>query len=173
MAAVLSTLSIISFGIAGVCLLLAVFFWFFFKIPTVINDLTGRTARKSIAQMRAANEKASAKRHGESEGNVSRGKLTGTMHDFGRKKKNCVEPDQQRPETGLLKDNQAEGFAAEVTGLLDDEPTGFLEDEETGALVEETAQLHAEGQNDQQHPDVKQLTMLDEVMLIHTEEEIQ
>ena len=165
MAALLSTLSIISFGIAGVCLLLAVFFWSFFKIPTVINDLTGRTARKSIAQMRAANEKASAKRHGESEGNVSRGKLTGTMHDFGRKKKNCVEPDQQRPETGLLKDNQAEGFAAEATG--------FLEDEETGALVEETAQLHAEGQNDQQHLDVKQLTMLDEVMLIHTEEEIQ
>ena len=45
MAQTLQTLSVISFVIAGACLVLAVFFWLFFKIPTVIGDLSGRTAK--------------------------------------------------------------------------------------------------------------------------------
>ena len=48
MAETLSILSIVSFAVAGASFMLAVFFWFFFKIPTVIGDLSGRTARKSI-----------------------------------------------------------------------------------------------------------------------------
>ena len=70
MAQTLQTLSIISFAVAGVCLVLAVFFWFFFKIPIVIGDLSGRTARKSIAKMRAANEKSGAKSYKESKTNA-------------------------------------------------------------------------------------------------------
>lgn len=41
MAQTLQALSVISFVIAGACLVLAVFFWLFFKIPTVIGDLSG------------------------------------------------------------------------------------------------------------------------------------
>jgi len=58
MAETLSTLSIISFVLAVIALALAIVFWFFFDIPTVIGDLTGRTARKTIAKMRAENEKS-------------------------------------------------------------------------------------------------------------------
>lgn len=79
MAETLQLLSIISFAVAAVCLVLAVFLWFFFRIPDVIGDLSGRTARKSIAKMRAANEKSGSKSYKESKANAERGKLTGTM----------------------------------------------------------------------------------------------
>lgn len=61
MAQVLSIISIISFIVAGLAFLLAVFFWFKFKIPSVIGDLSGRTARKSIAKMRQNSENAGKK----------------------------------------------------------------------------------------------------------------
>lgn len=61
MAETLSLWSAISFVIAGIGLGAAVFFWFFFKIPSVIGGLTGRTARKSIEKMRASDEKAGNK----------------------------------------------------------------------------------------------------------------
>ena len=63
MAETLSTLSIISFVLAAVALAVAIVLWFFFDIPTVIGDLTGRTARKSIAKMRAENEKSGVKKY--------------------------------------------------------------------------------------------------------------
>lgn len=48
MADTLSLLSVIAFVIAGVSLAVAIFLWFFFHISSVIGDLSGRTARKSI-----------------------------------------------------------------------------------------------------------------------------
>lgn len=57
-AEILSLISTISFVIAAISFALAVFFWFSFKIPSVIGDLSGRTAKKSIARMRASNERA-------------------------------------------------------------------------------------------------------------------
>ena len=71
MADTLSTLSVISFAVAAVCLVLAVFLGVFFKIPTVISDLSGRTARKSIAKMRTANEKTGVKTYQASKTNGS------------------------------------------------------------------------------------------------------
>ena len=61
MAGTLSTLSVVSFIAAGVALAAAVFLWFYFKIPTVIGDLSGRNAKRSIARMREANEKNSGR----------------------------------------------------------------------------------------------------------------
>ena len=79
MAETLSNLSVIAYVVAAVCLVLAVFLWFIFKIPTVIGDLSGRTARKSIAKMRSANEKSGNKAYRASDVNRNRGKLTETM----------------------------------------------------------------------------------------------
>ena len=44
-AELLSTLSTVAFVVAGVSLALSVFFWFFFRIPTVIGDLSGKNAK--------------------------------------------------------------------------------------------------------------------------------
>lgn len=54
----LSTLSVTSYILAGVFLVTAIVLWFVLKIPRVIGDLSGRNARKSIAEMRNGNEKA-------------------------------------------------------------------------------------------------------------------
>ncbi len=168
MASTLSLLSIISFVIAGVSLVLAVFFWIFFKIPTVIGDLSGRTARKSIARMRAANEKSGAKGYKESKTNVERGKLTDTMQ---HSKKLTPEPQQEqpgdRPDTGLLTDNQASGPLSEETGMLESETTGLLFDENATAPLDNPAD-----KKPSKREGGKKLTMLDDVMLIHTDEVI-
>lgn len=174
MAQTLETLAIISFVAAGVCLVLAFFFWFLFKIPNIIGDLSGRTARKSIAKMRAANEKTGVKGYKESKTNVARGKLTGTVPDSDKLAKKKTASDAQRPETGLLADNLADGLEPEITGVLVDEATGMLDSKTTGLLVDEdaTALLDATTQKNVKRTGGKKLKMLDEVMLIHTEEVI-
>ncbi len=166
MAETLSTLSIISFAIAGVCLVLAVFFWFFFRIPSVIGDLTGRTARKSIARMRAANEKTGVKGYKESKANAARGKLTGAIPDSDKLIKKNTTGNNQNPETGLLAENQADRPESEATGILESETTGLLVDEEATAPLDTPAQKHAKRTGG------KKMTMIDEVMLIHTDEVI-
>lgn len=174
MAQTLQTLSIISFAVAGLCLVLAVFFWFFFKIPSVIGDLSGRTARKSIAKMRAANEKTGVKSYKESKTNAERGKLTGTMPDSGKLNKNTPTPVNSQPETGLLSDNKAEGLESEATGVLDEE-TGMLDSETTGLLVDEnaTAPLDTPTQRAVVRTGGKKIEILEEIMFIHTEEVIE
>ena len=173
MADTLSNLSIISFIAAGVFFALAVFLWFFFRIPAVFGDLTGRTARKSIANMRAANEKSGAKSYRESQTNAVRGKLTDTMPGLEKAKGKKEAPkvpnmkkvptgtlsDGGQPETGLLRENKEDNFQTEATGLL-------MRDEMTVPL-EETVQLKAD------HKNGKKLTMIDEVMFIHTDEVIE
>lgn len=167
MAEILSTLSIISFSVAGVSFVLAVFFWFFFKIPTVIGDLSGRTARKSIAKMRAANEKTGVKSYKESKTNAERGKLTGTMPNSGKNKKKKSAPDDGKPETGLLVENKADVIESESTALLDSETTGLLVDEDATAPLDTPSQKQAKRNGG------KKLTVIDEAMLIHTEEVIE
>lgn len=49
-------ISNIAFVASAIFAILAVFFFVKFKIPSVISDLTGRTARKSIAEMRSSSK---------------------------------------------------------------------------------------------------------------------
>ena len=173
MAQTLQALSVISFVIAGACLVLAVFFWLFFKIPTVIGDLSGRTAKKSIAKMRAANEKTGTKSYKESRINAELGKLTGTIPNLGKPDKSQRTPHDGKPETGLLTENKADGFESEATGMLD-EATGILGSETTGLLVDDnaTAPLASLPRKFPAHSSGKQLEMIEEVMLVHTKEVI-
>ncbi len=166
MAEMLLTLSIISFIIAGVCLVVTAFLWFLLKIPAVIGDLSGRNARKSIAKMRAANEKSGSKSYKGSKTHAKRGKLTDIMQ---HSKKHKQEPSSSddRPDTGLLNDDRAAGTLSEATGMLDSETTGLLVDEDVTAPLD----------NPVQHKPIKReggvkLKMLDEVLLIHTDEVI-
>lgn len=76
MVEIIKTLSWISFAAAAVCLLLAVFVWFRFQIMSVINDLTGKTAKKAIEQIRSKNVKSGDKSYRSSPVNINRGPLT-------------------------------------------------------------------------------------------------
>ncbi|MCI9523519.1 MAG: hypothetical protein HFF01_00490 [Erysipelotrichaceae bacterium] len=52
----LSMVSKFSYVISLISLAAAIFCWFHFSIPSVYNDLSGKTAKKSIAQMIRMNE---------------------------------------------------------------------------------------------------------------------
>lgn len=159
MAETLSSLSNLSFVLAAICASLTIFFWFYFKIPRVFGDLTGRTAKRSIAQMRAANEKSGVKSYRESRVNLSRGKLTDTMSELKLKpEEKNYEKVVENPgeETGILNENREGNFESEATGLL-------MEEEETTLLAEKVYG----------HKAKKKITMIEEVMIIHTEEVIE
>lgn len=167
MAETLLILSIISFAVAGVSFVLAVFFWFFFRIPTVIGDLSGRTAKKSVARMRAANEKTGTKTYKESKTNVARGKLTGNIPDSEKLNKKKSATNTDKPETGLLAENKAQSIVSEETGILDDKVAGLFVDEETTTSLDTTVSSVTKRTGG------KTIKIMEEVMLVHTDEVIQ
>lgn len=187
---ILNMISLISYILGAISLFLAIIFWVNFNIPAVIGDLTGRTARKSIESMRANNEKTGNKSFMPSKTNADRGKLTSTMPDTDETtetlvKKKDVESDYQ--ETGLLDENRMNAYDSEQTGLLTEEKetelletdvlgTELLDDyNETGLLVEENATTLLDESVEIQptYPVDIDFVMLDEVMLIHTDEIIE
>lgn len=62
MAETLGTLSVIFGAAAAICFAAAIFFLIFFRIPALIEELSGQTARKSIAGMREVRTKNEAGR---------------------------------------------------------------------------------------------------------------
>ena len=181
LAEILSLISTISYVVAGICLALALLFWFVFRIPKVMGDLSGRTAKKSIAKMRARNERAGGKGFQPSATNAQRGKLTTPAEKVPAKAQTAPKQKQNQPpaaqpgampETSLLDANKANAEIGEQTSLLSDpaatqllqdpEATELLTDPNATTLLQETP------------PAVggMPMTMLDDVMLIHTEERI-
>lgn len=62
--------------LAGMMLVLSVILFFYFRIPRVIGDLSGSTAKKAIESIRQQNEQTGVKVHRSSRGNLERGKVT-------------------------------------------------------------------------------------------------
>ena len=135
-AEILSVVSFILFVIAVVALIAAIILFIYFRIPRIYGDLSGKTARKSIKQMRQENESRQAQGHQPSAVNRERGNIT---------------PDQN--ETSLLMGN-------EETTLLSCDGTVLLDEKGNEKII----------------PAGKEggisLRIIDEVMLIHTEEVI-
>ena len=170
-AEILSLISLISYIVAGVSFLFAVIFWFLFGIPSVIGDLSGRTAKKSIARKRAYNEKSGGRGYQPSATNVDRGKLTDTMQHsrkLAADNKPAAPQKNEKPasgmqETEILETNRAAAVVQEQTALLGPD---------TVSLSEETAPLSVSSiQHDKPSGGMK-ITMLDDVVLIHTNEVI-
>ncbi|MEG2928208.1 MAG: hypothetical protein RR846_01550 [Oscillospiraceae bacterium] len=168
MADTLSVISLVSFIVSGICFLLAVFFWFKFRILTIIGDLSGRTAQKSIERMRSYNEKSGGKAYKSNAVNIGRGKITDTLPPSEKLKQDNSKKKSEQVETGLLSTNKveiAQVYTAELpdscntTALLDDSGTELLEEYTAVPLPEK----HRKG--------VK-LEIIDETILIHTDEVI-
>ena len=174
MADILSNISIVLYVIAGVCLVITVLLWFAFDIPTVIGDLSGRTAKKSIAKMRENNERSGVKSFKSSKTNLERGKLTGVPETTGNINKQSTTSSTEE-ETGLLDDQAVQLSASEETALLNEseetallsevEETGLLVDDNETALLEETISYNIPVGG-------KHLEMIESVMMIHTSEVI-
>lgn len=163
MADTLSIISIIAYIAAGVFLILAVILAIVFRIPSVIGDLSGRNAKKSIEQMRANNVRSGNKSYRPTKTNLERGKLTDTMSDTAGKVKGY----ENLEETGVLDENRATSYSeAETTQLSQRDYTEPLDTEE------DTKPLFG-GQNiSNERAEAVRITMLDEIMFIHTDEEI-
>lgn len=154
---ILSTISTISFVLSGVCLVFAILFFVKFKIPVVIGDLSGKTAKKSIARMRENNEKSGAKVFRSSRENENRGKITGIIKESAKLDKAVSQSKEESIETGLL--------------IEQDVPTQSLD--ETSFLDESRTELLIENQQSIAEPvrrKGKQLIMLEEILLIHSNE---
>lgn len=147
MADILFRISNISLGLAAGFLFLSVLLWFVFGIPGIIGDLSGRTAKKSIAKMRENNEKTVAKTY--------------------RPKRNSmrweglVAKDKDLP--GL---NREEAVTEKLVTKSEDltEGTVQLEEEITESLLEKTEVPTAK------NIAVENWRMLENIMLIHTNE---
>lgn len=162
--------SILSFILSGVCLLLAIFFWIRFDILEVIGNLSGRTARKNVEKRRANNEKNGAKpalSEKKPQGKNSISKMPAKSV-----KMNTVSQMEQiedtHPETGLLSENKA-GFERETqTDVLAGDVTGELIADETSLLAPSGKAPVLQAQSLPK----KRLTMLDDLIIVHTDEVI-
>lgn len=167
MAHILSIASLVSFIISGVCLVLAVLFWIYFRIPSVIGYFTGRTARKSIAKTRKSNEASGNKSYRPSVTNIKRGKLTDTMPDSTKLNKQTSNPPSfDKGQTGVLEENKVSEDRADQTDRLDDNSTELLLGSDETELLAKEAQAKRKTAK-------KKLRMLDEVIYTHTDEVIE
>ena len=166
MADTLSIISLVSFIVAGICFALAVFFWFSFRIPKVIGDLSGRTARRSIAKMRASNEESGNKSFRPSANNINKGNLTVPMSDSDKLKSQETDPLSDESEIDVLGEFKVSGRSAGLTVALDDSETEWLVDGDSTVPLEQIAVPSRKSVG-------KELTMLDDIIQIHTDEVIE
>lgn len=177
MAGILSSISIVSFVIAGISFVLAVVFFFLFKIPNVIGDLSGRNAQRSIARLREINERSGSKVYKTSATNQKRGKLTGTIDAFDQMQKKSKETlklrkkntsDDNRVETGLLKSNAVEKINIQNTVLLEtSDETGLLSN------FKETKTMELSSNWLKSRVGGKKLELIEDIMIVHTNEVIE
>ena len=159
-AEILSTLSMVCFIVAGVSFAAAVFFWFKFRILEVYGDLTGKTAKRSIEKLRKENERLGDRKKRTETGRQG-GMVTGNSPTVGSSSDMGL-TSGEIPETEMLESNRAAAPA-----MVSDATTALLEDDDaTGLLAEQPAApapVRTGG---------VELILLEEVMLVHTEESI-
>lgn len=168
----INIVSIIFFIIAGVSLLVAIYSFVRFNIPQVIGELSGRTARKSIAQMRDKNEKTGNKAHRPSPSAIERGTLTDKIE----KKKSVEKSDKKisKVEEGTELLNSTEKLLTNIqTELLNESETELSDDNATTVLSEETTVL-TNNDNSQINVsnDSNDFKIIQNIVLIHTNETI-
>ena len=159
MADLIEKLSIIAFVAAGCCLLLTILIWFRFRILSVINDLSGKTAKRAIAQIRENYLRTCNKAYHPGIVNLNRGPLTTPM------------PEVSATPTEKLPDDQVGKPVPETILYQEAGKTQILlaSEAERGTTV-----LNQDVNNiadTSERPKVE-LTILEQVVMIHTNEVI-
>ncbi|TGY39935.1 hypothetical protein E5347_16175 [Clostridium sartagoforme] len=173
MAGILSIVSTVSFVLAGIFLIIAILLWIKFGILNIIGDLSGRTAKKSIAKMRENNEKIGKKSFKPSFVNLGRGKLTDAMKGSEKLNKSDLKDYEYQPETGILEKNEINGLCGIMTDILEDNNlTGLLNEKETEILNNTTTTLLNEDIEDhlEKVTGIVDFKIIDEVIIVHTDE---
>ena len=142
---------------AGVMLIVSVLLFFLLHIPAVIGDLSGRTARKAIEDIRNQNEQSGVKTYKSSAVNRSRGKITDKISPSGRLQRRntsqltgAMSTAELHNETTVLTAPAASQetmvldetpYAAQETTLLSGEPMSPPAVMNVGTIPEETTVL--------------------------------
>lgn len=156
----------------GIFFVIAVILFFTLKIPKVISDLTGRTARKAIENIRMQNEQSGDKTYQSSAVNLERGKLTDKISQSGRLMPRDATPFGTGVITEKISTMELEQPAGETDVL--DQPIG--ETDVLAPAVGETDVLApAAGETEVLAPveqPVQAVTVEYEITFIHTSEVI-
>lgn len=80
----LQTLSLVSYILAGVFLIVAIALFFLLDVRKLIGDISGANARKAIENIRQQNESSGDKAYKPSPVNAARGRLTDKISQSGR-----------------------------------------------------------------------------------------
>lgn len=146
----------------GVMVIVSGILFFTLKIPRVIGDLTGRTARKAIEDIRKQNEQTGDKTYKSSAVNLQRGKLTDKITQSGKLIRRADPPFGTGVITEQLVGQQNVSYSNETT-VLDSAPETTVLHTESG----ETTVLDSSGSS--QAPG---FVIEYEITFIHTNEVI-
>lgn len=178
MADTLSTLSIIAYILAGVFLLTAIVLFFALKIPKVLDYFTNRSAKKSIRQMTVGGAGAKNASFQTDQVNRERGKITEPVEARGSEQTTPLSKNAP-----ILRGNAPNGHSQESARREEQNVTAFLDPaaERQAELSAATEELDTEYATEilpqtvakvaESRPRVE-MTKLDEVFLIHTQEVI-
>lgn len=134
--------------LACLFLALAVALFFVLKIPRVIGDLTGATARKAIEDIRNQNEETGTKTYKPSAVNRERGKITEKMTRSGKLVKHptagmgghiTAKISTQELDTEMLPADETTVLTNEETTVLAPEPAAYAPANETTVLSQPMA----------------------------------
>ncbi len=171
LAKVLNTVSLVTFILAVAFLAFGIFCFIKFRIPRIIGDLSGRTARKSIEQMRAENEKSGKKSFRPHPVAADRGPLTDQIKQSGKIKKDKA----QKSNKSAQQPNLEKGVGSGATDVLEDlNATEKLDYDENGTeiLNDGTQVLSNEQINSALNKTTVGMKMIQDIMFIHTDEVI-
>lgn len=183
MADTLSTLSLVAFVLAGVFFAVAIVLFIVLRIPRVIDYFTNRSAKRSVKQMVSSSGSPSKSvSFNTSTVNRTRGRLTeqvdakpATKRKTGKLRKGAAtapEECEDRPETGLLSDNKDQSThpepTEEATEILAPETESLDEfaDSYATSVLPETIERAAGNRSG------IEMTLLEEILYIHTQERI-
>lgn len=121
--------------LSGVMLLVSILLFAVLRIPRLISDLSGATARKAIKNIREQNEKSGDKAYKVSPVNKDRGKLTDKISSSGRVMRQSQTP---MPGVNTLKignQPQASGEGSDKTTVLSYAAETDMLNQESGATT--------------------------------------
>lgn len=153
-----SLLSWIFWGASGLCLIAGIVLFILFRIPTVIGDLSGRTAQKSINKMWDKSDKKTG-----SNGTL-RNATKSKKADKGIQVRKTKEAETL--ETGLLNGAKVNNSADETELLINAESANAVIDSA------ETEWLMNTPYKESRRVGGKKLEVIEEIVLIHTNEVI-
>lgn len=179
-------ISIVAFVLAAIFFIVAVILFFVFDIPAVLGELSGKTAAKQVAEIRAANKNVVAKRRTVSASTATTQKATGKLTQNKTNQLAKANQTNKIDETELLVENtggdnyETELLSSETellqpeTELLTNEttllsPETTLLSPETTLLSPETTLLSLE--TTLLSPEVD-FVMIQDVVVVHTREVI-